>query len=85
MPAMDKLLDYYKVTAERESGFWIGLPVETGWQVSRTEWLILMEEDPDHFQLVALTAAELTGCSTEDNETLIERAVFVTWSDELVQ
>jgi len=82
---MDKLLDYYTVTAERDSGFWNKLPVATGKTVRRSEWLSLMDNDPDHFQLVALTAAELTGCPTEDDELLIDRAVFVTWSDEIFQ
>jgi len=82
---MDKLLDYYTVTAERDSGFWIGLPVATGKNVGRSEWQSLMDDDPDHFQLAELTAAELTGCPTEDDEVLVERAVFVTWSDEMLQ
>ena len=81
---MDRLLDYYTVTAERETGFWIGLPFATGKTVARAEWLSLMDDDPDHFQLVALTAEELTGYSTAD-EDVIERAVFVTWSDEMLQ
>ena len=81
---MDRMLDYYTVTAERDSGFWLGLPMQTGRQVSRTEWLHLTTEDPEHFQLAELTAAELSGCATDDDERLIEHAVFVTWSDENV-
>jgi hypothetical protein len=57
------------------------LPVATGQTVSRDEWVRLMEEDPDHFQIAAFTAEELTGYSM-DHEDLVERAVFVTWSDE---
>lgn len=82
---MDKLLNYYTVTADRDSGFWIGSPAATGKSVGRSEWLSLMDDDPDHFQLAALTAAELTGCPTEDDEALVEHAVFVIWSDEMLQ
>jgi hypothetical protein len=78
---MDKMLDLYKAIAERDSGLWVGLPMPTGRTVSRDEWVRLMEEDPDHFQIATLTADELTGYSM-DHEDLIERAVFVTWSDE---
>ena len=81
---MDRVLDYYTVTADRETGFWVGLPALTGKTVGRAEWLSLMEEDPDHFQLVKLTTEELTGYSMADEE-VIERAVFVTWSDEMLQ
>jgi hypothetical protein len=81
---MDKLLDYYTVKADRDSGFWIGLPAATGQSVRRSDWLSLMDDDPDHFQLAALTAAELTGCPTEDDEAFVEQAVFVTWSDEML-
>jgi hypothetical protein len=82
---MSKLLDYYTVTAERGTGFWVGLPIATGKNVARSAWLSLMDDDPDHFQLAALTAAELTGCLTEDDEVFIELAVLVTWSDEMLQ
>ena len=81
---MQKLLDYYTVTAERDSGFWIGLPVATGKTVAREEWLRHMAQDPEHFQLVTLTAEVLTNYSTAP-EDVIERAVFVTWSDEAIQ
>jgi hypothetical protein len=81
---MEKLLDYYTVTAERESGFWIGLPAATGKTVAREEWLRHMAQDPEHFQLVTLTAEVLTNYSTAP-EDVIERAVFVTWSDEAIR
>jgi len=81
---MDKRLDYYSVIADRETGFWVGLPVATGLTVAREEWLRLMENDPDHFQLVTLTAEDLTRYSTAP-EDVIEHAVFVTWSDEMLQ
>ena len=78
------MLDLYKAVAERETGFWTDLPVATGKSISRGEWLSLMKEDPDHFQLITLTAEELTGYSLADGD-VIERAVFVTWSDEKLQ
>jgi hypothetical protein len=81
---MDKRLDYYTVTADRETGFWIGLPIATGKTVARDEWLRLMADDPEHFQLVTLTAEEQTRYS-QGIEDVIERAIFVTWSDEQVQ
>lgn len=81
---MDKLLDYYTVTAEPDTGFWIGIPVATSLTVARDEWLRYMAEDPKHFQLVTLTAEELTQYSMALDE-VIERAVFVTWSDEQLQ
>ena len=83
-PAMDKLLDYYTVTVDRETGSWTGLPVATGKAVARDEWLSLMKDDADHFQLVTLTSEDLTGYSMAADE-VIERAVFVTWSDEMLQ
>jgi hypothetical protein len=81
---MNKTLDLYKATAERETGFWIDLPVATGQVVSRDEWLARMKEDPEHFQIATLTDEELTGQSTDGGE-IIERAVFVAWSDEKLQ
>ena len=81
---MGKLLEYYTVTAERETGFWVGLPFATGKTVARAEWLSLMEGDPDHFHLVMLTAEDLTGYSMAADE-VIEHAVFVIWSDELLR
>ncbi|MGJ9420654.1 hypothetical protein ACHAC9_23310 [Massilia sp. CMS3.1] len=81
---MNKMLELYKAVAERETGFWMDLPVSTGKSVSRDKWLSLMKEDPDHFQLATLTAEELTGYSLADSD-VIERAVFVTWSDEMLQ
>jgi hypothetical protein len=81
---MDKLLDYYTVTAERNSGFWIGLPAFTGKTVAREEWLQHMAQDPEHFQLITLTAEVQTNYSMAP-EDVIERAVFVTWSDEAIQ
>ena len=72
------------MTAEREMGFWIGLPFATGKTASRGEWLQLKDDDPDHFQLVTLPAEDLTGYSMAADE-VIERAVAVIWSDELLQ
>jgi hypothetical protein len=40
-----------------------------------------MGDDPEHFQLATLTAEELTRYSTA-YEDVIERAVYVVWSDE---
>jgi hypothetical protein len=82
--AMNTMLDLYKATAERETGFWIDLPVATGQVVSRDEWLTRMKEDPEHFQIATLTDEELTGEST-DGDGIIEHAVFVAWSDEKLQ
>ena len=78
---MDKFLDLYTVVAERETGFWVGLPATTGKTVPRDDWLRKMRDDPEHFQLARLTAEELTRYSTAD-EDVIERAVYVAWSDE---
>lgn len=78
---LDRLLDYYTVTAERETGFWIGLQYAVGKTVARKEWLLYIEEDPKHFQLVTLTAEELTGYSSAP-EDVNEPALFFTWSDE---
>ena len=80
---MNIMLDLYKAIAARDTGLWEGLPIATGKSVPRDEWLGLMKEDPDHFQLATLTAEELTGHSM-DHRDLIERAVFVTWSDEML-
>ena len=81
---MGKKLELYKAVAQRETGFWIDLPIVTRQLVSRDEWISLMEIDPDHFQMATLTAEELIGCSM-DNGGAIECAVLLTWSDELLQ
>lgn len=78
---MDKILDLYTAVAERETGFWIDLPVATGQVVSRDEWLGRMKEDPEHFQLATLTDDESTGQSNSGS-SIVEHAVFVAWSDE---
>ena len=78
---MDNLLAYYTVTAEPDSGFWIGQPVRTGETVRRSEWLRLMEQDPDHFELVTLTPEDL-GRYEIASDKVIELAVFVTRSNE---
>jgi len=79
-----KLLDYYTVVAEREAGFWTSIPLATGRSVAREEWLQMMDADPEHFQLVTITAEELTEYSLAQDD-LIECAVFVTWSNEQLQ
>lgn len=81
---LDKMLDLYKAVAERETGFWLDLPVATGQLVARKEWLRMAESDPEHFQLASITADGLTSYSTTDEDG-IERAVFVRWSDEQLQ
>lgn len=83
---MDKMLDHYKVIAEKESGFWITFPVRTGHAVSRAEWLDLNEHDPDHFQIITFASSdELPQQSMIHNvEGVTERALSVTWSDELL-
>ena len=75
------MLDLYRAVAERETGFWIDLPVATGQVVSREEWLTQMKEDPEHFQIATLTNDELAVKSGDDG-CIFERAVFVAWSDE---
>ena len=77
------MLDLYKVVAERETGVWRVVPVATCQQVSRDEWMSLMNDDPDRFQLATLTAEELSRYSMAD-EDVIERAVVVTWSDAVL-
>lgn len=81
---MKKMLDLYRAVAERETGFWVDLPVATGQVVSRDEWLVRMKEDPEHFQLAALTDDESTGQSNDD-DSIVEHAVFVAWLDEKLQ
>lgn len=83
---MDKMLDHYKVIAEKETGFWISFPVRTGHAVSREEWLQLNEHDPEHFQIITFASSgELPQQSLIHNEDeVIERALSVTWSDELL-
>lgn len=78
---MKKMLDLYRAVAERQTGFWVNLPVATGQVVSRDEWMARMKEDPDHFQLATLTDEESTG-QPDDGCGVVEHAVFVAWSDE---
>ena len=81
---MNKMLDIYKAIAERQTGFWIDVPVATGQVVSREEWLTRMKEDPEHFQLATLTDEAASGKLTDGSDT-VERAVFVAWADEKLQ
>lgn len=79
---MDTMLDLYQVIAERDTGFWITLPVPTGQTVSREEWIRLNQADPDHCQIIAFAPdAELPLQSMAD-EVVVEQALAVTWSDE---
>lgn len=79
---MDTMLDLYRVVAERETGFWITLPMPTGQTVSREEWIRLNQADPDHCQIIAFALdAELRLQSMTD-EVVVEQALAVTWLDE---
>lgn len=80
----DRHLAYYTVIAEQKTGFWIDLPVDTGQRVSRTKWLSLMKEDPEHFQMATLVSEDPSANSMK-GEVVVECAVFVTWSDEMLQ
>lgn len=78
---MDTMIDLYQVVAERETGFWITLPVPTGQTVSREEWIRLNQADPDHCQIIAFAPnAELPLRSMD--EVIVEQALVVTWSDQ---
>lgn len=78
---MDTMIDLYQVVAERETGFWITLPVPTGQTVSREEWFRLNQADPDHCQIIAFAPnAELALRSMD--EVIVEQALVVTWLDE---
>ena len=79
---MDKMLDLYKVIAERETGFWITLPVATGRTVSREEWLRLSQADPDHCQLITFAPDPELPFQAMTEEVVVEQALAVTWSDE---
>lgn len=81
---MNKMLELYKAVAERATGFWIYLPVDTGQVVSRDEWMAWMKEDPEHFQLATLTDDESIEQSN-DGMRIVEHAVLVAWSDEKLQ
>lgn len=81
---MHEMLDHYSVVAERESGFWLTLPVSTGQKVSREEWWRLHEKDPEHFQIITIaTTGELPLQSTT-NEIVVEHALSVSWLDEIL-
>jgi len=81
---MDTMLDLYQVVAERDTGFWITLPLPTGQTVSREEWLRLNQADPDHCQIITFAPdAELPLQSMAD-EVIVEQALCVTWSDEML-
>jgi len=79
---MDTMLDLYQVIAERETGFWITLPVATGQTVSRDEWLRLNQADPDHCQIIAFAPAARLLLQYMTDEVIVEHALAVTWSDE---
>lgn len=79
---MDTMLDLYQVIAERETGFWITLPVPTGQTVSREKWLRLNQADPDHCQIIAFTLEAKLPLQSVSDEVVVEQALAVTWSDE---
>jgi len=79
---MDTMLDLYQVIAERETGFWITLPVATGQTVSRDEWLRLNRADPDHCQIIAFAPDARLPLQSMTDEVIVEHALAVTWSDE---
>jgi len=86
---MAERLEHYVVVAERETGFWIGMPAATGRTVARDEWMKLNETDPEHFQLVSLSLDARPPPHLPSHEpvmqVVIEHAVFVLWSDEVLQ
>lgn len=79
---MDTMLDLYQVVAERETGFWITLPVPTGQTVPREEWLRLNKADPDHCQIIAFAPDPELPFQSMTEEVVVEQALAVTWSDE---
>lgn len=79
---MDTMLDLYQVVAERETGFWITLPVSTGQTVSREDWFRLNQADPDHCQIIAFALDAELPLQSMTNEVVVEKALAVTWSDE---
>jgi len=81
---MDTMLDHYRVVAERESGFWITLPVPTGQTVSREDWMRWNHDDPDHFQIIAFAPEAELPLQSIENESVVEHALSVTWEDELL-
>lgn len=81
---MDTMLDLYQVTAERETGFWITLPVPTGQTVSREEWLRLNQVDPEHCQVIAFAPEAHRPLQSISDEVVVEQALCVTWSDEML-
>lgn len=79
---MDVMLEHFRVIAERETGFWLTLPVSTGISVSRDRWLELNQVDPDHFQILELAPGPQSSSESTSDGVIIEKALFVTWSDE---
>lgn len=83
---MEKVMELYTVISETGSGFWINLPVFTGQTVLRDEWLRLHRADPYHFQMITFASNDdLPRQSMSTYEVVIERALRVTWSDEVSQ
>lgn len=81
---MGEMLDHYQVRAERETGFWVDLPVATGRTVSRDEWLRLQQDDPQRFQVITIDPEDQP-LHYRRLGRIIEFAVTVTWADELLQ
>lgn len=79
---METMLDLYQVIAERETGFWVTLPVATGQTVSREEWLRLNQVDPDHCQIIAFAPESALPLQSMGDKVIVEQALAVTWSDE---
>lgn len=81
---MNEELDLYAVMVERDTGFWVNLPVRTGRTVSREEWLSFQQQDPDHFQIIEFTPDGKLPLQSTTMEDIVEHALAVTWIDEML-
>lgn len=82
---MDNGLKHYQVVAERYTGFWLDQPVDTGLKVPREEWLRLMQDDPEHFQMVTLLPEDQLPTHSKERVLIAELAISVRFSDEPLQ
>jgi hypothetical protein len=65
-----EILDIFKVSADRETGEWLGQPEPTGQKTTAWDWAQMQDTDATHYDTY-----------THDAETQAERALIVEWTD----
>ena len=65
---MTQTLEVYSVSADRQTGEWLGAPESTGEVTTATEWCKLSDTNEEHYDTYVY-----------DHDTQAERALIVQW------